>query len=740
LSSQSTPGSTRPASAGPGRPASPGRLGARPRTWLLFVLVVVLVLAISLPLHEWLLPPEPELEEPLPFGISPEARARIEKAREEIRKRGHHWEAGYTEVSDLDAEAFQQLLGARPPAEEILKSFQASGPESSAPAEDLPEHWDWREQGGVTAARRQGQCGSCWAFAAAGALESLARIYDGRSVDLSEQHALDCNPDGHGCDGGWMTAAYRLWQAGAPAEAQLPYLGDDDRACAPGDFEAVVRVLDWSAVSSGRDALKRMLLVSPLAVTMHVYPDFQDYRAGVYEHAGDEAVNHAVLLVGWDDRLQAWIIKNSWGAAWGTYGFAYVRYDCCHLGAYAHRVGMILDHPLALRHEALRDTLAGCPLAITATVTSAGDPIDTASVRVWVDLGSGAHPQRPVRSAGNAHQGTFVLALPEVAGGTRVRYWLEAADLTGHAAILPQAGSGQPFEFEVRRLAGRDSFELPPAWNPGIPGDAATAGGWEWGLPQVTYDLFGRVVQPGGDHSGAGDFCYATGLACGADAEANDVDGGVATLESPSYDLSGLNDAILRFWLWYSNHLGASPYRDAFLVRASSDGGRTWVEVFRTREGSGSWRPVLVPLETHLPLTGDVRFRFVVADSLEDSLIEALIDDFDILTATPAAAPADTVSAAEPRAEARARITSNPAVGAVTVLFDLPAPAMIAGQLFDASGRCLRRLDLGQRPAGRTRLTWDACDDRGRPLDAGTYWLQLSVGGRRETHRLVLLR
>jgi C1A family cysteine protease len=41
-------------------------------------------------------------------------------------------------------------------------------------------------------------------------------------------------------------------------------------------------------------------------------------------------LNHAVLLVGYTDT--EWIIKNSWGASWGSYGYIYVtrdtNYDC----------------------------------------------------------------------------------------------------------------------------------------------------------------------------------------------------------------------------------------------------------------------------------------------------------------------------------------------------------------------------------------------------------------------------
>ena len=49
---------------------------------------------------------------------------------------------------------------------------------------------DWRDQGVITQVRDQGMCGSCWAFAAAGAMEAYAKISDMDQdlLELSPQH------------------------------------------------------------------------------------------------------------------------------------------------------------------------------------------------------------------------------------------------------------------------------------------------------------------------------------------------------------------------------------------------------------------------------------------------------------------------------------------------------------------------------------------------------------------------
>ena len=51
----------------------------------------------------------------------------------------------------------------------------------------LPESVDWRKQGVVTPVKNQGSCGSCWAFAAVGALESAYAIRNKKLVQFSEQ-------------------------------------------------------------------------------------------------------------------------------------------------------------------------------------------------------------------------------------------------------------------------------------------------------------------------------------------------------------------------------------------------------------------------------------------------------------------------------------------------------------------------------------------------------------------------
>lgn len=69
-----------------------------------------------------------------------------------------------------------------------------------------------------------------------------------------------------------------------------------------------------------------------MVIGFEVYPDFQQYKGGVYQHTGltntfnpFELTNHAVLLVGYgvdgESGDKYWIVKNSWGPEWGEKGY-----------------------------------------------------------------------------------------------------------------------------------------------------------------------------------------------------------------------------------------------------------------------------------------------------------------------------------------------------------------------------------------------------------------------------------
>uniref|UniRef100_A0AAZ3SH68 Peptidase C1A papain C-terminal domain-containing protein n=1 Tax=Oncorhynchus tshawytscha TaxID=74940 RepID=A0AAZ3SH68_ONCTS len=73
--------------------------------------------------------------------------------------------------------------------------------------------WDWRQYGYVTPVKNQGSCGSCYEFAAVGALKGQMFKQTGTLLPLSEQNLVDCSGDYHnnGCDGGLAMRCFRKY-------------------------------------------------------------------------------------------------------------------------------------------------------------------------------------------------------------------------------------------------------------------------------------------------------------------------------------------------------------------------------------------------------------------------------------------------------------------------------------------------------------------------------------------------
>jgi C1A family cysteine protease len=203
---------------------------------------------------------------------------------------------------------------------------------------EFPEIFDWREMNGVTSVKNQGNCGSCWAFAALAVLESQLLIHTGVEYNLSEQHLVDCDPFSWGCGGGNMESAwmYMEWEP-ARLESDYPYEASDEE-CRAELHPGYVRTIGYDAYAGSVDAIKEALMdYGPLATSMGANSQFQNYSGGCYADDANTPTNHGVVIVGWDDTVcegGSWIVKNSWGTQWGENGYFYIRRGDLRLGNY----------------------------------------------------------------------------------------------------------------------------------------------------------------------------------------------------------------------------------------------------------------------------------------------------------------------------------------------------------------------------------------------------------------------
>ena len=261
---------------------------------------------------------------------------------------------------------------------------------------DLPSYWDWRQHNGVTPVKDQGSCGSCWAFSTVGTMEAAILIASGITTDLSEQQLVSCNTNGWGCGGGNYAFDMEI-SPGAMLESCFAYQAADV-AC-QSSCPHVYQLSSWGYVGNSSSvpsttAIKNAIYTyGPISVEVAVDYYFQAYSGGVFNHNSASSIDHAVVLVGWDDTNGCWIMKNSWGTGWGESGYMRIAYGCDRIGYGAAYAVWELPDSLLITPATGFSSIGGVggPFTITSqslTLTNAGTNSLTwtlANTSVWLN-------------------------------------------------------------------------------------------------------------------------------------------------------------------------------------------------------------------------------------------------------------------------------------------------------------------------------------------------------------------
>jgi C1A family cysteine protease len=310
---------------------------------------------------------------PLKVSASPAVAAKLASVRAEMKEQNLTYTVGATQASTRKPEDLFGTIEPKAISAEAMKAQDKANAAIIIKAEAqmkaagiaVPKLHNSASSGGVSAGpavsatpssfftgytvlppvRDQGNCGSCWAFAACAMYETAFRKWygTGRNVDMSEQDIVDCGrtwggADAGSCSGGWSDRAFDYIKCfGATTESQRPYVGYN-QACAarPKNFFA------WCWGQYGSNNIQQIKDVVYGYGSMVTYikaknTPFMYYTGGIINgplSSGGLGIDHAITIVGWNDAYQSWIVRNSWGTDWGYGGYGYIRYNALNIGVY----------------------------------------------------------------------------------------------------------------------------------------------------------------------------------------------------------------------------------------------------------------------------------------------------------------------------------------------------------------------------------------------------------------------
>jgi len=232
------------------------------------------------------------------------------------------------------------------PEPEYLSEKSSPEAKSQIRDRDIPASYDVREVYGSKCPTTltiydQGQCGCCWAMAAANSFsDRMCIATDGKiKASYSTQYLINCVNDSIGCNGGAQDTAWEaMVSIGIVTEDCVPFIEDDDEChvdeCTDPSVKPETKYLHtaYSPFSNeswavNEKAIQQDILdYGSVETCFWVMPDFMLYSRGVYRHKGTSEYQggHCVRMMGWgvDPRAGAyWIIANSWGDDWGEDGY-----------------------------------------------------------------------------------------------------------------------------------------------------------------------------------------------------------------------------------------------------------------------------------------------------------------------------------------------------------------------------------------------------------------------------------
>ncbi|MFH1320521.1 MAG: C1 family peptidase [Bacteroidota bacterium] len=196
--------------------------------------------------------------------------------------------------------------------------------------------------------KSQGGLSSCGAFSLGAAYEVMrAKMNEQSKYDVSElfiyynSRSISGTVDSD--SGIYLRDGCKAMQKyGSSLELAWPYL-PIKFSCKPsilayltGRFNRIESYYRCCTIKDIKLALSKQI---PVISGIEIYSNFLRYEKGIYNKiSGNNIGGHAMLVVGYDDTKNAFLIRNSWGLLWGEKGYCWISYDIfekCLMDAWA---------------------------------------------------------------------------------------------------------------------------------------------------------------------------------------------------------------------------------------------------------------------------------------------------------------------------------------------------------------------------------------------------------------------
>jgi hypothetical protein len=192
----------------------------------------------------------------------------------------------------------------------------------------------------------QGKQVSCVGFAVAYVLKTYMEAVERKvqpdrdSLIYSPAYIFNQVRKGPTCSNGgayFEDALELLKKEGVVTLNDFPYFPDDDKACwrLPSETlkqtAAAYKISSYEPVSNHNNpnAIKAHLAVgTPVLIGMMIDDVFKKWQgASVFKTYSGVGEGHAMVAVGYDDKLGAFRVANSFGESWGDRGYAWISYE-----------------------------------------------------------------------------------------------------------------------------------------------------------------------------------------------------------------------------------------------------------------------------------------------------------------------------------------------------------------------------------------------------------------------------